>query len=91
MLNVSATQELAKKVETLERQNSDLQNEAKRLTAIEAQQGSEITAVKAANAKLTALASENANLKAEMEALKKAVTSMQMKANDRVRTAALPQ
>jgi len=91
MLNVSATQELAKKVETLERQNSDLQNEAKRLTAIEAQQGSEITALKVANEKLTSHASENADLKAEMEALKKAVTSMQMKENDRVRTAALPQ
>ena len=37
MLNVSATQELAKKVETLEQQNSGLQSEAKRLSAIESE------------------------------------------------------
>ncbi|HYZ71660.1 MAG TPA: hypothetical protein VE641_01185 [Chthoniobacterales bacterium] len=35
MLNVSATQELAKQVDTLEQENSDLRNEAKRLTATE--------------------------------------------------------
>jgi hypothetical protein len=89
MLNVSATQELAKKVQILEQQNSDLQNEAKRLTAIEAQQGSEIAALKAANEKLTDLASENARLKAEMDALKEAVTTIQERENSGVRTAAL--
>ncbi|MBV8276764.1 MAG: tail fiber domain-containing protein, partial [Verrucomicrobia bacterium] len=91
MLNVSATQELAKRVETLEQQNSNLQNEAKRLTAIEAEQGCEIAALRAANEKFNALASENANLKAEMEALKKAVTTIQQKENSEVRTVVLEQ
>jgi hypothetical protein len=39
MLNVSATQELAKQVDTLEQQKSVLQSEAKRLTATEMEQG----------------------------------------------------
>ena len=37
MLNVSATQELAKKVEALEAENSRLKAEAARLRALEAQ------------------------------------------------------
>ena len=37
MLNVSATQELAKKVDALEAENSRLKAEAARLTALEAQ------------------------------------------------------
>ena len=37
MLNVSATQELAKKVEALEAENARLKAEAARLTALEAQ------------------------------------------------------
>jgi hypothetical protein len=89
MLNVSATQELAKKVETLERENSDLQDQAKRLSTIEeqerstnAEQGAEIATLKAANEKLTAIA-------AEMEALKQAVTTIQEKESGGVKTAAL--
>jgi hypothetical protein len=81
MLNVSATQELAKKVEALEQENSDLHDQAKRLSAIErqekatiAQRESEIAALKAANEKVTAMASE-------MAALKKAMAVMQEKEN----------
>jgi hypothetical protein len=62
MLNVSATRELAKQLETLKQQNSDLQNEAKRLTAVEEQesariseQGAAIASLKAANEKLSRL------------------------------------
>jgi Chaperone of endosialidase len=98
MLNVSATQELAKQVETLKEQNSDLQNETKRLTVVEGQerariseQGAAIAALKAANEKLLAVESENAELKAEMEVLKKAVATIQEKENSGVRTVALQQ
>jgi DNA repair exonuclease SbcCD ATPase subunit len=98
MLNVSATQELAKQLETLRQQNSDLQNEAKRLTAVEEQerariseQGAAIAALKAANEKLSAVESENTELKAEMEVLKKAVATIQEKENSGVRRVALQQ
>jgi hypothetical protein len=77
MLNVSATQELAKEVEVLQRENS--------------KQGAEISALKAANEKLTAVESENAELKAEMQALKKAVTKIQEKENGGVGAVALRQ
>jgi hypothetical protein len=59
MLNVSATQELAKKVEALEAENFRLKAEAARLTTLEAQ-----------NAKLAALEAKNA---ARMEVLEKAM------------------
>ena len=72
MLNVSATQELAKQVETLKQQNSDLQNETKRLTAVEEQQrariseqGLAIAALKTADEKLSTVESENTELKTE--------------------------
>jgi hypothetical protein len=98
MLNVSATQELAKQVETLKQQNSDLESETKRLTAVEGQekatiseQGAAIAVLKAANEKLSAIESENTALKAEMEVLKKAVATIQEKANSGVRTVALQQ
>jgi Chaperone of endosialidase len=91
MLNVSATQELAKEVEALRQQNSDLQDQAKRLTAVEqqeratiAKQEADILALKAANEKLTAMA-------AKMEALEKAVATMQEKENGGARTVALSQ
>ncbi|HYZ74175.1 MAG TPA: hypothetical protein VE641_13935, partial [Chthoniobacterales bacterium] len=94
VLNVSATQELAKKVESLEQENSDLHDQAKRLSAIEeqektervtiAQQQAEITALKAANEKVTAMATE-------MAALKKAMVSMQEKESGGVRTVVLSQ
>jgi len=96
MLNVSATQELAKQLETLKQQNSDLRSETKRLTAVEEQarariseQGAAIAALKAANEKLSAVESENTELKAEMEVLKKAVATIQEKENSGVRTVAL--
>ena len=89
MLNVSATQELAKKVETLEEQNSDLQDQTKRLSAIEGQQGAiiaeqdkKIAALKAENAKLAAMSSE-------VEALKKAVAAIQANDSGAVRTVVL--
>jgi Chaperone of endosialidase len=98
MLNVSATQELAKKVETLEQENSDLHNQAKRLTTVEEQeratiaeqnakiadQDKKIARLDAANAKLAAMT-------AEMQALKKVVATMQRKENGGVRTVALEQ
>ena len=59
MLNVSATQELAKKVEALEAENARLKVETARLTALETQ-----------NAKLAAREAENAT---RMEALEQAV------------------
>ncbi|HYZ71662.1 MAG TPA: tail fiber domain-containing protein [Chthoniobacterales bacterium] len=67
MLNVSATQELAKRVEALEQENAHLRTETKGLTAIETE-----------NAQLRA---DNAKLGADVEALKKAVASMQQKEN----------
>ena len=67
MLNVSATQELTKRVEALEQENAHLRTETKSLTAIEKE-----------NAQLRA---DNAKLATDMEALKKAVASMQRKEN----------
>jgi Chaperone of endosialidase len=94
MLNVSATQELAKKVEILEQQNSNLRNENRRLTAVEeqerqekatlAEQGVEIAGLKAANEKLSAIA-------AKMESLERAVAKMQEEGNGGVRTVTLEQ
>jgi hypothetical protein len=80
----------------LKQQNSELQNETKRLTAVEEQervriseQGAAIVALKAANEKLSAVESENTELKAEMEVLNKAVATIQEKENSGVRTVAL--
>jgi uncharacterized small protein (DUF1192 family) len=73
MLNVSATQELAKKVAVLEAENARLKAEATRLTALEAQ-----------NAKLAALEAENA---ARMEALEKVVARTESR--DAVRAVSL--
>jgi hypothetical protein len=84
MLNVSATQELAKQIKTLRQDNSDLQNEAKRLTAIERQQDKKIASLEASNERLTAMA-------AKMEALEKKVATMQAKEHGGVRTVALSQ
>jgi len=94
MLNVSATQELAKKVEALEQQNHDLQDQNKRLTSVEekekqeratiAEQGAEIAALRVANEKLNAVV-------AKMEAVERAVARMQEKENSGVQTAALEQ
>lgn len=77
MLNVSATQELAKRVAALEQQNDRLQTETKRLTAIESE-----------NAELKA---ENAKLAAEMETLKKVVGAIQEKESGGVRKVVLSQ
>jgi predicted RNase H-like nuclease (RuvC/YqgF family) len=94
MLNVSATQELAKKVEILEQQNSNLRNENRRLTAVEeqerqekatvAEQGVEIAGLKAANEKLSTIA-------AKIESLERAVAKMQEEGNGGVRTVTLEQ
>jgi uncharacterized protein YidB (DUF937 family)/polyhydroxyalkanoate synthesis regulator phasin len=89
MLNVSATQELARKVEALEEQNSDLENQAKRLTAVEEKEKATIAEQEDEIATLKAAASENAELKAEMEAMKKAVTKIQEKEDAGVRKVAL--
>lgn len=84
MLNVSATQELAKKVETLEQENSQLKNENNRLTAVEEQDHAEIASLRASNDKLAAMA-------AKIEVLEDTVATMQEKENVGVRTAALRQ
>jgi Chaperone of endosialidase len=75
MLNVSATQELAKRVEALEKERVE--------------QDKRISALQAANEKLTAADSENAKLRAEMEVLKNVVSCIQQKENAGVRTVAL--
>jgi Chaperone of endosialidase len=72
MLNVSATQELAKKVESLEKEHSELQNENKRLTAVEEQDHAKIAALEASNEKLAAMA-------AKIDVLEKALATMQEK------------
>jgi hypothetical protein len=77
MLNVSTTQELAKQVEALEKENSELQHEVR-------DQNAKISALQTANSKLVVMA-------AEMEALKKAVVTMQEKENAGVREVALQQ
>lgn len=72
MLNVSATQELAKKVETLERQNSDLQGQAKRLTAVEEQKEQEKAIISKQEQQIAALDFANASLTTEVAQLKAA-------------------
>jgi hypothetical protein len=95
MLNVSATQELAKQVDELKRENSDLQDQAKRLSAVEekektAQQAkiaeleTKVASLEATNAKVSAMNSE-------MELLKQALTTVQEKQTNRVRPIALEQ
>ena len=91
MLNVSATQELAKQVEELKQQNSDIQEQAKRLSAAEeqerttiAEQGAQIAALKAANGKLAVIA-------ARIDALERAVNTKQEKEKSGVQTVALEQ
>jgi len=86
MLNVSATQELAKKVQALEEENSELKADSKRLSEAETkitEQDQKIARLEATNAKLTAIA-------AKMESLEKVVTTMQEKEN-RLQKAALEQ
>jgi molecular chaperone GrpE (heat shock protein) len=91
MLNVSATQELAKQVEELRQQNSDIQDQAKRLSAAEeqertaiAEQAAQIAALKAANGKLAVIA-------ARIDALEKAVNTNQDKEKSGAQTVALEQ
>jgi Chaperone of endosialidase len=77
MLNVSATQEIAKKVQALEQENSELKADSKRLSEAETkitEQDQKIARLEAANAKLTAIA-------AKMESLEKTVSTMQEKEN----------
>jgi hypothetical protein len=84
MLNVSATQELAKKVEALEAENAKLKSEADRLTTIEGEE----------KAKMVALETEVASLKAmsaEMATLKQAIASLQIKDKSTIRPVALNQ
>jgi Chaperone of endosialidase len=91
MLNVSATQELAKQVDQLKRANSDLQGQANRLSAVEereratiAEQGAEIASLKVANEKLAVIA-------AKMAALEKAVNTLQKAEAGDIRTVGLEQ
>jgi hypothetical protein len=105
MLNVSATQELAKKVETLEKENSDLRNQAGRLTSLEEQQkaaickqGQQVADLETTNSSMKArvaeLEAENKRIVAmavDMEALKKTLTIIQEKENGGARTVAFQQ
>jgi hypothetical protein len=84
MLNVSATQELAKKVEALEAENAKLKGDADRLTTIEGEE----------KAKMVALETEVASLKAmsaEMATLKQAIASLQIRGKRTIRPVALNQ
>jgi Chaperone of endosialidase len=76
MLNVSATQELAKKVETLEAENAKLKGDADRLTTIEGEEKTKIAALQAENAKLTAFVSR-------VESLEQAFNRLQTKTASR--------
>ena len=79
MLNISATQELAKKVATLEAENAELKARTGELAAIKVENAE----LKAANAELAAVSSD-------VEALKRAVSAMQAKDDgDAVRTVSL--
>jgi hypothetical protein len=97
-LLTKAIQEQQGEISALKAENGGLQEDAEKLRAVEAEhkaeideqrariakQATEIAALKAANEKLTAMA-------ADMEALKKAMTSIQEKENGGVRRAALRQ
>jgi chromosome segregation ATPase len=76
MLNVSATQELAKKVDALEKENSDFQDRAKRLTAVEEQDRGTISKqaqeIAEQDSKIAALSSANTTLQSEVAQLKAA-------------------
>lgn len=89
MLNVSATQELAKQVETLKQENLDLQGQAKRLTAIEEQQRVMISDQKGQIAEQASEIAALKDLASEVVVLKRAVATMQAKENGEIQTAAL--
>jgi Chaperone of endosialidase len=76
MLNVSATQELAKKVDALEKENSDFQDRAKRLTAVEEQDRGTISKqaqqIAEQDSKIAALEGANVMLRSEVAQLKAA-------------------
>jgi hypothetical protein len=95
MLNVSATQELAKQVDELKRENSDLQDQAKRLSAVEEKEKTEQQAkIASLEAKVASLEATNAKVSAmttEMESLKQALATVQEKEKNRVRPVALEQ
>jgi Chaperone of endosialidase len=94
MLNVSATQELAKKVELLEQQNSNLQDQNKRLTAVEEKEKQEMATVVEQGAQIAALKAENEKLSSmtsRIALLEKALAAMQEKDGSRVQMAALKQ
>ncbi|MBV8484737.1 MAG: tail fiber domain-containing protein [Verrucomicrobia bacterium] len=95
MLNVSATQELAKQVDELKRENSDLQDQAKRLSAVEENEKAALQAkIAELEAKVASLEATNAKVSAmtiEMESLKQALATVQEKEETRVRPVALEQ
>jgi Chaperone of endosialidase len=76
MLNVSATQELAKKVDALQKENSDFQDQAKRLTAVEEQDRGTISKqaeqIAEQDSKIAVLSSANTTLQSEVAQLKAA-------------------
>ena len=76
MLYVSATQELAKKVDALEKENSDFQDHAKRLTAVEERDRGTISKqaqqIAEQDSKIAALSSANTTLQSEVAQLKAA-------------------
>jgi dynactin complex subunit len=71
MLNVSAAQELAKKVEALEAENAELKSHTHRLATLEVR----TEALEAENIRLKADRDKFAALTARMEALEKSVSS----------------
>jgi Chaperone of endosialidase len=83
-LNISATQELAKKVEALENENFELRTHSDRLSQKEQEQDNEIAELKATNQKLSAMDTD-------LEALKKLVATMHSKDDAGVHPVALSQ
>jgi hypothetical protein len=86
MLNVSATQELAKKVEALEAENAELKAHSNRLATLEVR----TEALEAENIRLKAERDKFAALTARIEALGKSVSS-QKNDSDTIRPVALNQ
>jgi hypothetical protein len=82
VLNVSATQQLAKQIEALEKENSELKAEATKRTALDEQQRATTSALEAKVAKLEAADEALARVAAKVAALEQAVTECQEKERD---------
>jgi Chaperone of endosialidase len=95
MLNVSATQELAKQVDQLQGENSELHDQAKRLSAVEekekAAQQAKIAELEAKVASLEVTNTKVSAMTTEMDSLEQALATVQEKEKNPVRPVALEQ